>query len=85
MRQNPGAEPVLRDAMPLPITSAHRVSDVLKIRRTDLREEALWISQDRTSANLRIAVEGELRRTIERITARGIIALHLLTTERGQP
>jgi integrase len=78
------ADPVLRDAMALAYYTGQRVSDVLKIRRTDLRDGALWIRQGKTSVNLRIAVEGELRRTIERITARGIVGLHLVTTERGE-
>lgn len=78
------ADPVLRDAMALAYYTGQRVSDVLKIRRTDLRDGTLWIRQGKTSANLRIAVEGELRRTIERITGRGIVGLYLLTGERGE-
>jgi integrase len=78
------ADLVLRDAMALAYYTGQRVSDVLKIRRADLRDGALWIRQGKTSANLRIAVEGELRRTIERITERGIVGLYLLTSERGE-
>jgi integrase len=78
------ADPVLRDAMALAYYTGQRVSDVLKIRRTDLRDGVLWIRQGKTSANLRIVVEGELRRTIERITARGVVGLHLLTTACGE-
>lgn len=83
-RVHAAADPVLRDAMALAYYTGQRVSDVLKIRRTDLRDGALWIRQGKTSAALRIAVEGELRRTIERITARGVVGLHLLTSERGE-
>ena len=64
--------------------TGQQVSGVLRIRRTDLRDGVLWIRQGKTAANLRIVVEGELRRTIERITARGVVGLHLLTTACGE-
>ena len=78
------ADAVLRDAMALAYYTGQRVSDVLKIRRTDIRDGALWIKQGKTSKTLRIAVEGELRRTIEEITARGVVGIYLLTTPKGE-
>ena len=54
------------------------------IRRADIRDGALWIKQGKTSKTLRIAVEGELRRTIEEITARGVVGIYLLTTPKGE-
>ena len=78
------ADAVLRDAMALAYYTGQRVSDVLKIRRADIRDGALWIKQGKTSKTLRIAVEGELRRTIEEITARGVVGIYLLTTPKGE-
>jgi len=78
------ADPVLRDAMALAYYTGQRVSDVLKMRRTDIQDGALWIKQGKTSNTVRIAVEGELRRTIERITARGVVGMYLLTTPKGE-
>jgi integrase len=43
---------------------------VLKIRCTDIRDGALWVTQNKTGAKRAIEVTGELRQVIERIHAR---------------
>jgi len=78
------ADQVLRDAMALAYYTGQRVSDVLKIRRSDIRDGALWIRQSKTSAHLRIAIVGELGRVIKRITGRGVVSIYLLSTAKGE-
>jgi integrase len=78
------ADPVLRDAMALAYYTGQRVSDVLKIRRADIQDGVLWIKQGKTAAHLRIAVEGELRRVVERTAARSVVGVYLLTTAKGE-
>jgi integrase len=77
------ADPILRDAMALAYYTGQRVSDVLKMRRTDIQDGVLWVKQGKTSARLRITIEGELRRVIERTASRSVVGVHLLTTEKG--
>lgn len=78
------ADRILRDAMDLAYYTGQRVSDVLGMRRTDIQDGALWVKQRKTKARLRIAIEGELAAVLERIAARAVVGVCLLTTERGQ-
>lgn len=78
------AAPVLRDAMDLAYYTGQRVADVLKMKRADIQDGALWVRQAKTKAKLRIAIEGELAAVIERIGARAVVGVYLLTTARGQ-
>ena len=67
------------------ITRASGSTDVLKMKRADIQDGALWIRQAKTKAKLRIAIEGELAAVIERIGARAVDQGAPLTTARGQP
>lgn len=51
-----------------------RVSDCLKIRLGDIREGAIWVSQNKVKSKVRIKLEGVLAEVIEKIL-----------TERGNP
>lgn len=53
------------DAMDLALLTGQRPADVLKIKRTDIRDGALWIVQNKTDARLGIEVTGELAAIIE--------------------
>jgi integrase len=79
------AEPALQDAMDLAYLTGQRPADVLKLRHADIKDGALWITQNKTGAKLRIAVEGELATVLERIKGRKVAGLHLINTARGQP
>ena len=48
------------------------------------RDEHGGDHQAKTKAKLRIAIEGELATVIERIRARAVVGVYLLTTRRGQ-
>lgn len=75
------------DAMDLALLTGQRPADVLKIRRTDIRDDALWIVQNKTGARLGIEITGELAAVIDRINARPkkAISAFLIQDENGQP
>lgn len=64
------AHPTLRDAMDLALLTGQRPADVLKIKRADIHDGALWIVQNKTGAKRAIEVIGELAALIDRINAR---------------
>ena len=75
------------DAMDLALLTGQRPADVLKIKRTDLRDGALWIVQNKTGVRLGIEVIGHLAEVIERINLRPrkAISPYLIQDENGQP
>lgn len=83
------ADATLRDAMDLLYLTGQRVSDVLKMDATHLRDDHMEVSQGKTKARLRIALVGELAELIERIMARKrampVCCTRLVMSERGQP
>jgi integrase len=64
------AHHTVADAMDLALLTGQRPADVLKLRRADIREGALWIVQNKTGARLGIGVTGELSSLLDRINAR---------------
>jgi integrase len=75
------------DAMDLALLTGQRPADVLKFKRSDIRDDALWIVQNKTGARLGIEVIGELAAVIDRITQRDTKAIsdYLMQNENGQP
>lgn len=75
------------DAMDLALLTGQRPADVLKLKRTDIRDGALWIVQNKTGARLGIEITGELAATIARINARPrkAISAYIVQNESGQP
>ncbi len=75
------------DAMDIALLTGQRPADVLKIKRTDIRDGALWIVQNKTGTRLGIEVTGELAAVIERINRRDTkaISAFLIQDENGQP
>lgn len=69
------------------LLTGQRPADVLKIKRTDIRDGALWIVQNKTGARLGIEITGELAAVIERINQRPrkAISTFLIQDENGQP
>jgi integrase len=64
------ADATLRDAMDMALLTGQRPADVLKIRRDDIRDGALFVAQNKTGAKRAIEVTGELAALIDRIHAR---------------
>lgn len=75
------------DAMDLALLTGQRPADVLKLKRTDIRDGALWIVQNKTGARLGVEVTGELAAVIARINGRPrrAISVFLIQDENGQP
>ncbi len=79
----------LQDAMSLAYLTGQRPSDVLKMKETDIRDNALTITQNKTNKRLRISIKGELLKLIRKIMTRKacykVRSLHLIVDESGQP
>ena len=75
------------DAMDLALLTGQRPADVLKLQRSDIRDGALWILQNKTGTHLGIEVTGELAAVIARINERPrrAISSYLIQDESGQP
>ena len=75
------------DAMDLALLTGQRPADVLKLKRTDIRDGALWIVQNKTGQRLGVEVTGELAAVIARINERPrqAISAWLIQDENGQP
>ena len=75
------------DAMELALLTGQRPADVLKLKRTDIRDDALWIVQNKTGQRLGVEVTGELAAVIARINERPrqAISAWLIQDENGQP
>ncbi len=86
-RVRANAHPTVIDAMDIALLTGQRPADVLKIKRTDIRDGALWIVQNKTGARLGIEITGELAAVIERINQRPrkAISAFLIQDENGQP
>jgi integrase len=80
------ADADLRDAMDLALLTAQRPADVLKMNRDDIRDDALWVTQNKTGKKLRIAIVGELATVIERMQnrPRKVTGSALIQNEAGE-
>ncbi len=83
------ADEPLRDAMDLAYLTGQRPADVLKFDEGHIKEGAIWITQNKRGKKLRITIEGELTKVIERIHTRKrgyeIVSTALIVNEDGQP
>jgi integrase len=81
------ADQTLRDAMDLALLTGQRPADVLKIKREDLSDGALWIMQNKTGTKRAIELTGELAKLIERINARPRerLSAFLVQDDNGRP
>lgn len=81
------ADPVLAGFLELAYRTGQRPGDVLRMRRADVRDGALWVSQAKTGARVRVAVVGPLATLLDSL--RGLPAtvasLYLVHNHRGQP
>lgn len=80
----------LKDALDLGYLTAQRPADVIKMSRTDIKDDTLLVIQNKTGAKLQIAISGLLKETIERIltrrqTLKKIVSLSLILDEYGKP
>jgi integrase len=75
------------DAMDVALLTGQRPADVIKIKRSDLRDGALWVTQNKTGARLGIEMTGELAEVVTRICQRPrkAISPFLIQDDNGQP
>ena len=73
--------------MDLALLTGQRPADVLKLKKTDIRDGALWIIQNKTGKRLGLEITGELAAFIARINERPrqAISAYLIQDENGQP
>jgi integrase len=76
---------VLQDAMDLAYRTGQRPGDVLKARRQDIADGALWFAQEKTDERLGVNIVGELARVLERILARSraVASVYLIADRKG--
>lgn len=82
------AAPELQDALDLARLTGQRPADIRKMRRDDIRDGHLWVSQNKTGAKVGIEIVGELAGVISRIMSRPRAATsssYLVQTDTGQP
>lgn len=83
------ADQPTKDALDLSYLTAQRPADVIKMYETDIRDGALFVKQNKRDSKIRIAVIGELKALIERITKRKesfkVRSLALIVDETGKP
>lgn len=60
---------------------------MLKLKRTDIRDGALWITQNKTGARLGINITGQPAAVITRINERPrkVIGAYWIQDDSGQP
>lgn len=83
------ADEPLRDALDLYHLTGQRVSDVLAMSLTDVRDGCLWLRQGKTRKPLRLVVEGDLETLLERIKGRKypdgvVVTLKLVRDGKGR-
>lgn len=79
------ADAVLAGYLELCYLTGQRPGDVVKFRRQDVRDGALWVQQAKTGHKVRIAIVGPLEALIARLTAGAVASMYLIRDERGQP
>ena len=81
------ADATLRDAMDLALLTGQRPADVLKMKREDVRDGALFVAQNKTGARRAIEIVGELAQVIERIGGRKRerVSAYLIQDDNGRP
>lgn len=77
----------VQDAMEVAYYTAQRPADVLRIRRSDIKEGALHIQQRKTGKRIRILIKGPIAQVVERINSRPRTAIGptLIQEANGQP
>jgi integrase len=76
------ADGALASFLQLCYYTGQRPSDVLKMRRTDIQDGALWVTQGKTGAKVRIAIVGPLEAVLARQYAVG--SVWIVRDEKGQ-
>jgi integrase len=83
------ADQPTRDALDLGYLTAQRPADVIKMSKIDIQDGALHVRQNKTGAQIRINITGQLKSVIDRINQRKeqfkVFSLALVVDEYGKP
>lgn len=81
------ADEVLRDALDLFLCTGQRPGDVLRMKRSDIKDGCLWVRQGKTKTALRISEEADLAAALERMLnrKRSATGATLVQDDAGQP
>lgn len=79
------AEQPLRDALDLAYLIGQRPADTLKPMKSDIIADELHVQQNKTGKKVRFSIVGELALLIQRINARKVPSLYLISNEQGMP
>jgi integrase len=77
------AHSTVADAMALALLTGQRPADVLKMRRTDVREGALHVTQNKTGKRIAFSLTDELKALVARLLANPKRSDYLLCNEDG--
>jgi integrase len=79
----------LKDAIDLGYLTGQRPADIIKMYETDIQNDVLLVTQNKTKAKIKIAIKGQLKTTLNRILERRkafkIRSLALVLDEHGKP
>lgn len=78
------ASPGLQDALDLAYLVGQRPADTLKMNRSDIRDGAIELRQNKTRQKLRVEIDGELAGVVRRILARPAQGDSLVNNQGGQ-
>jgi integrase len=78
---------LLRDAMDLLSSTSQRPGDVVRMKRTNIRDGALWGRQAKTGTPQRFDLVGDLKAAIDRMQGRSrkATSAYLVQDDNGQP
>lgn len=77
------AHPTVADAMALALLTGQRPADVLKMQRSDVRDDALHVVQNKTGKRIAIALTDELGALVARLLAHPKKPAYLLCNKDG--
>lgn len=72
------ARPILQDAMDIALLTGQRPADVFKMQWSDIKDGVLIVSQNKTGAVVRIAIEGQLSDVLKRIKSRCVVNMRIV-------
>jgi len=61
-----------------------RPADVLKYTKTDIKDGALWIKQNKSDAKVRVTIKGKLELAIKQLSNRKVMGLALINNMKGE-
>jgi integrase len=79
------AEIPLRDALNLAYLTGQRPADILKYTRADIKDGALWVTQNKSDTKVRVAIKGELDAALKQAGSRKVMGMALINNMKGQP